>query len=150
MITTKLVTNRTEFRRFLEKIKVENKRIFSPDEVAYLADTDGFEALEFKQEDETDEEFLSLFSAWLHERPQLEGHIDYYILVCLRKYQELTDEQFEFLERNVAECFETNHGWLYELNHRMRFRLRIRLICSYKKSFRRLIRKDWRKGMEID
>lgn len=149
MITTTQATNRTEFRNTLEQLKVKNKRIFSPDEVEYLADNDGFEAVEFKQEDETDEDFLTLFSTWLHERPKLQGHVDYYILFYLRTGEQLSTDQFEFMERNVAECFETSHGWIYELNHRLRFKLRIQLICSYKKSFRRLTRKDWRKGMDI-
>ena len=144
MITTQLATNMTDFRKCLEQLKVKGKCIFSPDEVQYLAGCDAFEAVEFKQENETDEEFLTLFSTWLHERPQQSGHTDYYILFYLRTGERLTPEQFEYMERNVAECFETNHGWLYELNNRLRFRLRIRLICSQKKSFHRLVRKDWR------
>lgn len=148
MITTVLASDKTEFQKYIEQLKVKGKRIFSPDEVEYLANCDDFEAVELKQEDETDEEFLTLFSTWLHERPQQQGHIDYYILFYLRTGEQLTPNQFEYMERNVAECFETNHGWLYELNDRLRFRLRIRLICSHKKSFRRLVRKDWRNCME--
>ena len=150
MITTTLANNKTEFRTYIEQLKVKGKHIFSPDEVEYLADNDDFEAVELKQEDETDEEFLTLFSTWLHERPQQSGHTDYYILFYLRTGEQLTPEQFEYMERNVAECFETNHGWLYELNDRLRFRLRIRLISSHKKSFRRLVRKDWRNCMDIE
>ena len=150
MITTTLANNRTEFRRYLEQLKVKNKRIFSPDEVEYMSDNDGFEAVELKQEDESDEEFFTLFSTWLHERPKQPGHVDYYLLVYLRTEEQLTSDQFEYMERNVAECFDTSHGWLYELNDRLRFRLRIRLICSYKKSFRRLTRKDWRSCMDLD
>ena len=78
----------------------------------------------------------------LHESPKQQGHVDYYIIVCHRKGERLTSEQFDYMERNVAECFDTSHGWLYEVNHRMRFRLRIELICSYKKEFRRLTRKE--------
>ena len=150
MIVTKLATNRPEFRRYLEGLKVKGKRIFSQDEVEYLAENDGFEAVELKQEDESDDEFLSLFSTWLHERPQQTGHIDYYVLLCLRLGEQLTPELFDYMERNVAECFETNHGWLYELNDRMRFRMRIKLICSYKRSFRRFVRKDWRKCVDVE
>lgn len=62
MITTNLAANKTEFRNYLEQLKVKNKRIFSPDEVEYLANNDGFEAVELKQENETDDEFLKLFS----------------------------------------------------------------------------------------
>lgn len=150
MITKNLASNRLEFRKYIEQLKVMNKRIFSPDEVEHLADNVGFEAVEFIQEDETDEEFLSLFSTWLHERPKQLGHVDYYILFYLRKGERLTREQFHFMECNVAECFDVSHGWLYELNHRMRFRIRIHLICSYKKEFQRLTRKDWRNCINID
>ena len=146
MITETLTTDKQEFREMLNSLNAKQKRIFSPDEVEYLANNEGFEAVELKQEDETDEEFLTLFSTWLHERPQQQGHIDYYILFYLRTGEQLSSEQFEYMERNVAECFETNHGWLYELNDRLRFRIRIRLICSYKKPFRRLARKNWRDG----
>ena len=62
MITTSLAANKTEFRNYLEQLKVKSKRIFSPDEVEYLANNDGFEAVELKQENETDDEFLKLFS----------------------------------------------------------------------------------------
>lgn len=150
MITTNLAANKTEFRNYLEQLKVKNKRIFSPDEVEYLANNDGFEAVELKQENETDDEFLKLFSTWLHERTKQPGHVDYYLLVYLRTEEQLTSDQFEYMERNVAECFDTSQGWLYELNDRLRFRLRIRLICSYKKNFRRLTRKDWRNCMDLD
>ena len=144
MITTKAAADRDAFIEYLKSLKVRDKQIFNPDEVKYLADCYEFEAVEFKQEDESDEEFFNLFSTWLHERPRQQGHVDYYILFYLRMGQTLTQEQFEFMERNVADCFETSHGWLYEVNYRMRFKLRIRLISSYKKSFNRLVRKDWR------
>ena len=150
MIITQLTTDEADFRKVLEQLKVKNKRIFSPDEVNYLADCNYFEAVELKQEDETDEEFLRLFSTWLHERQKTKMHVDYYILFYLRTEESLSKEQFEFMERNVAECFNTSHGWLYELNDRLRFRLRIRLICSYKKGVHRLTRKDWRECMDFD
>ena len=38
MIVTKLANNRPEFRKILSKIKVNDRRIFSPDEVDYLSD----------------------------------------------------------------------------------------------------------------
>ena len=151
MITTNHATNRVEFREYINQLKVNNqKRIFSPDEVNYLADCYDFEAVEFKQESETDEEFLQLFSTWLHERPKKMGHVDYYVLFYLRTAEHLSREQFEFMERNVAECFDISHGWLYEINDRIRFRLRIRLMCSYKRGIRRLTRKEWRMGMDIE
>ena len=150
MITTGLVANKADFRDYLGQLRVKNKRIFSPDEVKYLADCNNFEAVELKQEGETDEEFLRLFSTWLHERPKPKMHVDYYILFYLRTGESLSKEQFEFMERNVAECFDTSHGWLYELNDRLRFRLRIRVICSYKKGIHRLTRKDWRECMDFE
>lgn len=142
MKTTVLANNRQEFRERLNNLKVMEKRIFSQDEIDYLSNGINFECVELKQEDEDDDEFLKLFSTWLHERPKQQGHVDYYIIVCHRKGERLTSEQFEYMERNVADCFDTSHGWLYEINHRMRFRLRIELICSYKKEFRRLTRKE--------
>ena len=142
MITTTLATTKTEFRERLNNLKVMEKRIFSQDEIDYLSNGINFECVELKQEDEDDDEFLKLFSTWLHERPKHQGYVDYYIIVCHRKGERLTSEQFEYMERNVADCFDTSHGWLYEINHRMRFRLRIELICSYKKEFRRLTRKE--------
>ena len=150
MITTVMTTDKKEFREMLDKLNVMQKRVFSPDEVDYLTDCDGFEYLEFKQEDESDEELLKLFSTWLHERPKQQGHVDYYILFYHRKDERLTHFQLEYMNRHITECFDTSHGWLYEINNRMRFRLRIRLICSYKKRFQRLTRKDWRGGVEID
>ena len=142
MITTTLATTKTEFRERLNNLKVMEKRIFSQDEIDYLSNGINFECVELKQEDEDDDEFLKLFSTWLHESPKQQGHVDYYIIVRHRKGERLTSEQFDYMERNVAECFDTSHGWLYEINHRMRFRLRIELICSYKKEFRRLTRKE--------
>ena len=151
MITTVLAKNNKEdFRNLLNKLKVMNRRIFSPDTVEYLLDYNGYEAVEFQQENETDDEFFKLFSVWLHERPKRQGYVDYYILVYNRKNEKLTDEQFEYMERNVAECFDASHGWLYEINHRIRFRLRIQLICSYKRKIKRLTRRSWRDGMKIE
>lgn len=142
MKTTVLANNRQEFRERLNNLRVMGKSIFSQDEIDYLSNGINFECVELKQEDEDDDEFLKLFATWLHESPKQQGHVDYYIIVCHRKGERLTSEQFDYMERNVAECFDTSHGWLYEINHRMRFRLRIELICSYKKEFRRLTRKE--------
>ena len=142
MITTTLATTKEKFRERLNDLKVMQKCIFSQDEIDYLSNGINFECVELKQEDEDDDEFLKLFSTWLHERPKRQGYVDYYIIVCHRKGEHLTPDQFEYMERNVAECFDTSHGWLYEINHRMRFRLRIQLICSYKKEFHRLTRKE--------
>ena len=51
MITTVMTTDKKEFREMIDKLNVMQKRVFSPDEVDYLTDCDGFEYLEFKQED---------------------------------------------------------------------------------------------------
>jgi len=142
MITTTLTTDKQVFHEMLSNLKAKQNRIFSPDEVDYLSDCSDFEYVEFKQESEEDDEFLKLFSTWLHERDKQQGHVDYYILVFHRLGERLTPEQFEYMERNVSECFDTSHGWLREINHRMRFRIHIRLICSYKKEFHRLTRKN--------
>lgn len=142
MITTELTTNKQEFREMLSNLRVKQSSVFSPDEVDYLSSCDSFEYVELKQENEEDDEFLKLFSTWLHERPKQQGHVDYYILVFHRKGERLTPEQFEYMERNVADCFDVSHGWLCEINHRMRFRIHIRLICSYRKEFHRLTRKE--------
>ena len=122
-------------RLYLDSLKVRGHKILSEDTMNYLTAPGTLStAYEFKQEGESDQEFLRLFSAWLHEYPQpVGGHTEYYLLMGLR-----LDE----LERNVADCFAYSHGWYYELNHRLRHRLRITLIMSQQKEFRRLIKKD--------
>jgi len=141
MKTTVLANNKQEFREGLKNLKMMQKCIFSPDEVDYLTDCDNFEYVELIQEEESDEEFIRLFSTWLHERPKQKGHVDYYVLLFLPKGKRLLSVQVEHMERYVAECFDTSHGWLLEVNHRERLHLRIRLICSYKNNFHRLTRK---------
>ena len=64
------------------------------------------------------------------------------MVVYLRYGQYLSNDEFEYLERNIPECFEKGHVWLYEINYRRRFRLRIQLIRCLKKDFQRIIRKD--------
>ena len=129
---------------YLNSLKVRGHKILSDDTMNYLTAPGSLcAAYEFKQESESDHEFLRLFSTWLHEYPQpVDGHTEYYLLMGLRLGEHLSKENLEFLERNVAECFASSHGWYYELNHRLRHRLRITLIMSQQKEFRRLIRKD--------
>lgn len=130
-------------RQYLDSLKVRGHKILSDDTMNYLtAPGSQCAAYEFKQEGENDHEFLRLFSTWLHEFPQIGGHTEYYLLMGMRQGEHLTDEEFEFLERNVAECFASSHGWYYEINHRMRFRLHITLIISQHREFRRLIKKE--------
>ena len=129
---------------FLNSLKVRGKKILSDNTMNYLT-TPGSVcvAYEFKQEGESDLEFLRLFSTWLHEYSlPVEGHTEYYLLMGLRLGERLSKEEVEFLERNVAECFAYSHGWYYELNHRRRFRLHITLIMSQHREFRRLIKKE--------
>ena len=124
-------------RLYLDSLKVRGHKILSEDTMNYLTAPGTLStAYEFKQEGESDQEFLRLFSAWLHEYPQpVDGHTEYYLLMGLRLDEHLTKDELEFLERNVADCFD-------ELNHRLRHRLRITLIMSQQKEFRRLIKKD--------
>ena len=69
------------------------------------------------------------------------GCDDGYMAVYLGCRQYISNDEFEYLERNIPECFEKGHVWLYEINYRRRFRLRIQLIRCLKKDFQRIIRK---------
>ena len=140
MITTPA---KIAMRDYLETLKISGHQIFSEDTKEYLTSPESkCMAYEFKQENESDEEFLENFSKWLHEYPQIEGHVEYYLLMGLRYKKHLTKEQYEYLEHNVCECFAFSHGWYYELNHRQRFRLHITLIMSQNRNFRRLVKKE--------
>ena len=90
----------------------------------------------------TDRDFYEKFVKWLHEEMPVYGYVDVYMVVYLRYGQYLSNDEFEYLERNVPECFEKGHVWLYEINYRRRFRLRIQLIRCLKKDFQRVIRKE--------
>lgn len=131
-------------RLYLDSLKVRGHKILSDDTMNYLTAPGSLcAAYEFKQEGESDQEFLRLFSStWLHEYPQIGEYTEYYLLMGMRLNEHLSKENLEFLERNVAECFASSHGWYYELNHRLRHRLRITLIMSQQKEFRRLIKKE--------
>ena len=130
-------------RLYLDSLKVRGHKILSDDTMNYLTEQGSrCAAYEFKQEGESDHEFLRLFSVWLHELPHFDGHTEYYLLMGMRLGERLSDDEFEFLERNVADCFAYSHGWYYELNHRLRHRLRITLIMSQKPEFRRLVKKE--------
>lgn len=145
MIVTKI---ETKFRTFLENLKVPSAplmkggTIFNPDEINYLTRYSTPSIHEFKQENETDREFYEMFIKWLHEEMPIYGYVDTYIVVYLRYRQNLGNDEFEYLQRNIPECFEKGHVWLYEINFRKRFRLRIHLICCLKNDFQRIIRKD--------
>ena len=142
-----VVKNKTLFREFLESLKVPSAprmkggTIFSPDEINYLTRYSTPLVYEFIQENETDREFYEMFVKWLHEEMPVYGYVDVYMVVYLRYGQYLSNDEFEYLERNVPECFEKGHVWLYEINYRRRFRLRIQLIRCLKKDFQRIIRK---------
>lgn len=145
MIVTKI---ETPFRKFLEDLKVPSApcmkggTVFSPDEINYLARHSFPSVYEFTQEGETDREFYEMFVKWLHEEALTYGYIETYMLAYLRYGQHLSNDEFEYLERNIPECFMKGRVWLYELNYRRRFRLRIRLIRCLKKDFQRIIRKE--------
>ena len=111
--------------------------------MAYLTSPDSkCMAYEFKQENESDMEFLEYFSKWMHEWPKVEGHVEYYLLMGLRYNKHLSEEQYEYLERNFCDCFSFSHGWYYELNHRVRYRLHITLVMSQNRNFRNLVKKE--------
>lgn len=146
MIVTKV---ETPFRQFLESLKVPNSpqgkggTLFSPDEINYLTGNSLTSVYEFKQEYETDREFYEMFIKWLHEEePEHNYYIDAYLIFYLRKGQVLSEDELKFFEQTVPECFGRGRIWIYELNHRMRFRLRIQLICCLKTKFIRIIKKD--------
>lgn len=145
MIVTQI---NTPFRKFLEGLKIpsvplmKGGAIFSPDEIDYLARFSIPSVHEFAQENESDREFYEMFVKWLHEEAPIYGYVDTYMVVYLRYGQKLSNDEFEYLQRNIPECFEKGHVWLYEINYRRRFRLRIQLIRCLKKDFQRIIRKD--------
>ena len=127
---------------YLKSVKADGRCIFSEDTIAYLTAPEcDCQAFEFVQEDESDEEFLVSFAEWMHEMPVISGHVEYYLLLGLRPNQPLSQEAYEFLERNVCDCFEFSHGWCCELTHRFRFRLRIKLIMSCNSRFTRMAKK---------
>lgn len=146
MIVTKI---ETPFRQFLESLKVPSSpngkggTLFSPDEINYLTRSSLALVYEFKQEYETDREFYEMFIKWLHEEePKHNYYIDAYLIFYLREGKALNEDELKFFEQAVPECFGKGRIWIYELNHRMRFRLRIQLICSLKTQFIRIIKKD--------
>jgi hypothetical protein len=77
---------------YLRTLKISGHHIFSEDTMEYLTSPESkCMAYEFKQENESDEEFLENFSKWLHEYPQIEGHVEYYLLMGLRYKKHLTN-----------------------------------------------------------
>lgn len=140
-----MITKKIEqpMKLYLDSLKVRGHKILSEDTTNYLTAPGTLStAYEFKQEGESDHEFLRQFSEWLHEQPRTEGHVEYYLMMGMRLGQRLSEEEYAYLERNVTECFAYSHGWYYELNHRLRHRLRITLIMSQKSEFKRLIKKE--------
>lgn len=139
----------TPFRSFLESLKVpsvpnmKGGTLFSSDEINYLARYSLPSIHEFVQEDESDGEFLEMFTRWLHEEEVIDGYVDTYMIFYLRYAQKLSNDEFKYLERNVP-CSGKGHVWLYELNFRRRFRLRIKLIRCLKTDFKSIIRKETR------
>lgn len=145
MIVTKI---ETPFRQFLENLKVpkspngEGGTLFSPDDINYLTRNSSASVYEFKQENETDQEFYETFVKWLHEEvPSHNYYVEAYLIVYLRRNEYLSTDTFRYLSQNVPECFGKNRVWLSEINHRMRFRLRIQLIRCLKNDFTCLIKR---------
>ncbi len=86
-----------------------------------------------------DEKYL----IWEHKgTPFCDSYVDTYIILYLRYGEHLDDDSFKFLEQTIPNHTGRSHTWLYELNYRMRFRLRIQLIRCLKYDFTRLIKKD--------
>ena len=140
----------TPFRSFLESLKVpsvpnmKGRTLFSPDEINYLARYSFPSIYEFVQENEPDKEFLETFTQWLREDEIIDGYVDTYMIFYLRYAQKLSGDEFEYLERNIP-CLGKGHVWLYELNYRRRFRLRVKLIHCLKTDFKPIVRKEIRK-----
>lgn len=148
MITKKI---ETPFREFLENLKVPSAprvkggTIFNPDEIDYLTRHSTPSVYEFVQENETDRDFYEMFVKWLHEEEMPVGvysYVDVYMIVYLRYRQNLSIDEYAYFGQNIPECFENGHVWLYEINYRMRFRLRIQLIRCLKNDIKRIIPKN--------
>lgn len=139
MKTTKVEKN---FKEYLENIKVYGKPILSADEIDYLNNGYDKKVYEFKQENETDAEFYENFIKWLHESTVSTGYVDYYIFLGLRRHEKLTPWTFKELESKITECFEKANGWLYEVNHRVHFKLTIRLVVSRQQGLHKLVRRS--------
>lgn len=140
MVTTKVEKN---FKEYLEDIKVYGKPILGPMEIDYLSGGIETAAYEFKQEQrEGDKEFYENFVKWLHESDVTTGFVDYFIFLGLRRFQRLTPWTYKWLESKVTECFEKSNGWLYEVNHRNRHLLTIRLVISKQPGLRKLTRRS--------
>lgn len=128
--------------KYLHALKADGKQIFSDATIDFLTAPEcDCKAFEFVQEDESDKEFLVAFAEWMHGRPVISGHVEYYLLLWLRPERPLSQEAYEFLERNVSDCFEFSHGWYCELTHQSRSRLRIRLVMSRDSRFCRMAKR---------
>lgn len=99
--------------------------------IKYIEEIDRF----WKAEDEK-------YLIWEHKGiPFCDSYVDTYIILYLRNGEHLDDDSFKFLEQTIPNHTGRSHTWLYELNYRMRFRLRIQLIRCLKYDFTRLIKK---------
>ena len=104
----------------------------SSKKIKYIEETDRFCRAE-------DEKYL----IWEHRGiPFCDSYVDAYLILYLRNGEHLDDDNFRFLEQAIPNHTVKSHTWLYELNYRMRFRLRIQLIRCLKYDFTRLIKKD--------
>lgn len=114
---------------YLQNLKIMRSKMFSDDELDFLLENSKCTIYEFTQEikNETDADFYHNFVAWLNES-EIKGYVYYYIIAGMRKNETLSDEEFEYFERNVTSCFETGYGWITQTNHELRFKRRLKLI----------------------
>ena len=128
-------------REFLSTLKMRNFKMLSEAELDFLTEHSTCRVIEFTQENgnETDAEFYQHFVSWLQEEP-IKGYVYYYLIMGMRKGENLTDDEFQYLETHVTPCFDTGYGWIAQTNNERRFKRRIKLITFEKhNSFRRLI-----------
>ena len=130
-----------EQREYLSSLKMNETNLFNDRELDFLLEHSKCEIYEFTQETETDSDvdFYHHFIEWIKELPH-HGYVYYYIIAGMKKGENLSDDEFDYLERNITECFDTGYGWIAQTNKERRFKRRIKLVLFEKHNgFRRLI-----------
>lgn len=126
---------------YLQNLKIKGRTMFSQDELDFFSVNCKCSIYEFTQETktETDADFYHNFVAWLKET-DLEGYVYFYIVAGMRKGELMTNEELEYLEKNVMPCFDLGYGWITQTNHEVRFKRRLKLIMFERKGwFHKLI-----------
>lgn len=126
---------------YLQNLKLRGCKMFSQDELDFFVESCRCSIYEFTQElqTETDADFYHHFAAWLKES-EINGYVYYYLIAGMRKNENLSGEEYEYLEKNITSCFDLGYGWITQTNHELRFKRRMKLILFEKKdSFHRLI-----------